>query len=118
MRMDSGKDAGSEVRRLQRLLEASRLLNSTLELSELTEIVLRIVQDELPIDRCTLFMVDRRQRTLRSIVAQGVEKVEIVLGFGEGLAGTVATTGETLDVTEPYRDPRFHPGFDRLLRYR
>src|SRR2546421_9747531 len=99
---DPRKDAASEARRLRRLLEASRLLNSTLELRELTEIVLRIIQDELPIERCTLFVVDRRQKLLRSLVAQGIEQFEIVLAFGEGLAGTVARTGEPLDVVDPY----------------
>lgn len=109
---DSRKDAALEVRRLRRLLEASRLLNSTLELAELTEIVLHILQDELPVERCTLFVLDRRQRLLRSIVAQGVEQFEIVLTLGEGLAGTVALTGEPLDVDDACADERFHPGFD------
>jgi signal transduction histidine kinase len=118
MGTDSGREATPEVRRLQRLLEASRLLNSTLELSELTEIVLRIVQDELPIERCTLFVIDRRQKLLRSLVAQGVEKFEIVVALGEGLAGSVAVTGESLDIDDVYRDPRFHPGFDRRFGFR
>src|SRR5438128_11198329 len=101
---DWGKDAAPEVRRLQRLLEASRLLNSTLELAELTEIVLRILQDELPIERCTLFVLDCRRKLLRSVIAQGVEQFEIIVAVGEGLAGTVAATGQPLDITEVYAD--------------
>src|SRR5438445_12070177 len=99
---DWGKDAAPEVRRLQRLLEASRLLNSTLQLTELTEIVLRILQDELPVERCTLFVLDGRQKLLRSLIAQGLEQFEIVLAVGEGLAGIVAMTGEPLDVADAY----------------
>ena len=114
---DSRKDAAPEVRRLRRLLEASRLLNSTLELAELTEIALRILQDELPVERCTLFVLDRRQKLLRSIVAQGIEQFEIVLTLGEGLAGNVALTGEPLDVDDAYADERFHPGFDRRFGF-
>lgn len=116
MTMDGpGKDA--EVRRLQRLLEAGRLLNSTLELTELTEIVLRILHDELPVERCTLFVIDSRQKLIRSIIAQGVEQFEIVMAFGEGLAGTVAVTGEALDVEDVYADPRFNSGFDRRFDF-
>jgi signal transduction histidine kinase len=115
---DPSNDAAPEVRRLRRLLEASRLLHSTLELDELTEIVLRILQDELPIERCTLFVLDRRQKVLRSLIAQGVEEFEIVLALGEGLAGTVAVTGEPLDVVDAYSDERFHPGFDKRLNFR
>src|SRR5437016_13953137 len=118
MSTDLGNEAVSELRKLQHLLETSRLLNSTLELRELTEIVLRILQDELPIERCTLFVVDRRQKLLRSLVAQGIEQFEIVLAFGEGLAGTVARTGEPLDVVDAYADQRFHSGFDRRFNFR
>src|SRR5437667_10411261 len=113
-----GKEAASELRRLQRLLETSRLLNSTLELEELTEIVLQILQDELPIERCTLFALDRRNKLLRSVVAQALENVEIVTAFGQGLVGTVATTGAVLDIDEVYADPRFASTLDRHLGFR
>src|SRR5882672_1715271 len=94
------KSSATYVRRLEHLLDASRLLNSTLELAELTEIVLRILQDELPIERCTLFVVDWRRRLLRSLIAQGIEQFEIVVAVGEGLAGTVAATGQPLDIAD------------------
>ncbi len=97
-------DATPEVRKLHRLLDASRLLNSTLELAELTEIVLQIIQDELPIERCTLFVVDWRRKLLRSLIAQGIEQFEIVVAVGEGLAGAVAATGQPLDIADVYVD--------------
>src|SRR5947208_4952817 len=108
-----GKEAVSELRKLQRLLETSRLLNSTLELEELTEIGLQILQDELPIERCTLFVLDRRNKLLRSVVAQELENVEIVTAFGQGLVGTVGTTGEAVDIDDVYAYPRFDSSFDR-----
>jgi signal transduction histidine kinase len=111
-------DNSTYVRRLERLLEASRLLNSTLELTELTEIVLRIVKDEVPVDRCTLFVIDPHRKTLRSFVAQGMAEAEISLPIGEGLAGTVASTGEVLDVPDVYQDARFEQRFDRQFGYR
>lgn len=108
----------THMRRLERLLEASRLLNSTLEVTELTEIVLQIIQDEVPVDRCTLYVVDRRQKVLRSFIAQGVDKFEITVPIGEGLAGTVAATGEPIDAADAYEDERFRAAFDNRLGYR
>src|SRR5436309_14715468 len=98
------KSSATYVRRLEHLLDASRLLNSTLELTELTEIVLRIVKDEVPVDRCTLFVIDPLRKALRSFIAQGVGEAEINLPVGQGLAGTVAATGEMLDITNVYQD--------------
>jgi dual 3',5'-cyclic-AMP and -GMP phosphodiesterase 11 len=104
------------TRRLERFLEISRLLNSTLHLEELTEVVLRIVTDEVPFDRCTLFVVDPKRKVLRSFIAQGLGQT-ISLPIGEGLAGTVAATGETLDILDVYNDKRFQRRFDKDNRY-
>src|SRR5688572_13605022 len=112
------QDILRSVERLHRILEAAKLLNSTLDLAELTKIILRIVREEVGADRCTMFVVSRDPKQLRSIVAQGVEGTEIVVPFGQGIAGTVAATGETINIPDAYSDPRFDPGFDALLDYR
>src|SRR5262245_46451554 len=116
--MDKDTPTAEYVRRLERLLEASRLLNSTLEVYELMEIALRIVRDEIPVDRCTLFVVDHDHNLLRSFIAQGVDQFEISLPVGQGLAGTVAATGHVLDTADAYDDSRFTPEFDHRLSYR
>jgi len=116
--MDKDVPVAEYVRRLERLLEASRLLNSTLQVYELMEIALRIVRDEIPVDRCTLFVVDHQESVLRSFIAQGVEQFEITLPVGQGLAGTVAATGHVLDTADAYDDRRFTAEFDQRLRYR
>src|SRR5437773_1056986 len=116
--MDNTPDAGAEVRRLESLLDAARLLNSTLELKELTEIILDVVRAEVPVDRISVFVVDRGRNTLHSLVAQEVEDFEITLPMGAGTAGTVAATGEILDIADAYADPRFESRFDQILQYR
>src|SRR5436190_2367919 len=90
------QDAIRSIARLHRILEAAKLLNSTLDLAELTTIILRIVRDEVGTDRGTVFVLDRRRNLLRSLVAQGVEGREIMVPIGHGIAGTVAATGETI----------------------
>src|SRR5262245_1223651 len=108
----------AQNRRLERLLEASRLLNSTLEVEELTEIVLHIVQDEVPVDRCTLYVLHRRQNLLRSFIAQGVPKSEITVRVGDGFAGAVAASGQPIDVTNVHDDERFRCEYDNLFQYK
>ena len=110
--------SSNDVRQLQRLLECTRLLNSTLDLTELTTIVLQIIHDEVGFERGTLFVIDREKNWLRSFVAQGVQNFEIALPVGSGIAGTVAASGQILDITDAASDPRFRPEFDELLTYK
>ena len=111
------KKVKGEIQRLQILLDAARLLNSTLELNELTRIILEVVRSEVPVERVTVFVVDRARKTLHSLVAQEVQDFEITLEMGSGIAGTVAATGEILDIPDAYADPRFNKSFDRTLEY-
>ena len=116
--MNTSPGRGGEVRRLQTLLDAARLLNSTLELKELTQIILDVVRAEVPVNRISVFVVDRGRNVLHSLVAQEVEGFEITLPVGTGIAGTVAATGEILDIPDAYADLRFDTRFDQILKYR
>src|SRR5205823_2424914 len=112
------QEAIRSIERLHRILEAAKLLNSTLDLAELTSIILRIIRDEIGTQRGTVFVRERNRRQLRSLVAQDVEGEDIVLPLGKGIAGTVAATGETINIPDAYADPRFDPSFDLTLGYR
>ena len=116
--MDLPQDALRNLNRLHRILEAAKILNSTIDLSEVTGIILRIVRDEVGVDRGSVFVVDRERQLLRSMVAQGVDDQEITLPVGQGIAGAVAATGEIIDILDAYSDPRFDSSFDPILGYR
>jgi GAF domain-containing protein len=105
--------AGERGRRLEKLVEASRVINSTLELDRLLQLILDAATEGVGADRGTLYLVDRERGELWSKVLQGDELVEIRLPLGTGLAGHVAATGEPLNIPDAYADPRFCADVDR-----
>jgi len=58
-------------------------------------------------DRSSLFLFDERHRTLWSLVAQGLAQRVIRLNAGEGIAGTAFETGETINVLDADKHPKF-----------
>src|SRR5215471_12993169 len=98
--IETHQDAIRSIERLHRILEAAKLLNSTLDLAELTAIILRIIRDEIGTERGTVFVIDRSHRHLRSLVAQGVEGSDIVVPVGNGIAGTVGASGVTINIPD------------------
>ncbi|HYK97638.1 MAG TPA: HD domain-containing phosphohydrolase [Candidatus Acidoferrales bacterium] len=70
----------------------------------------------LAADRATIYVLDRERNELWSRVALGAG--EIRFPIGRGIAGTVAATGETINIADAYQDPRFNPEPDRLSGYR
>lgn len=105
------------ITQLSLLFEATRLLNSTLDLAELLELILKIARTEVKADRGTVFLVDSKNRQLWSIVAQGLNQQEIRLPFGHGVAGRVAVTGEIVNVEDAYTLDYFERGFDQKTGY-
>ena len=111
-------DAIRSIARLHRILEAAKLLNSTLDLAVLTAIILRIVRDEVGTARGTVFVMNPVKRQLRSLVAQDVEGEDIIIPVGKGIAGAVAATGETINIPDAYADSRFDSSVDTALAFR
>ena len=107
-----------QITQLSLLFEATRLLNSTLDLAELLELILKIARQEVKADRGSVFLVDGKQKELWSIVAFGLDHQEIRIPWGKGIAGRVAENGETINVDDAYELPYFESGFDQRFNYR
>ena len=99
--------------KLQFLVEASKALNSTLDLSELLGRILEVAKTLAKAERGTLFLVDEKTDEIWSLIAQGMQKQEIRLPLGRGIAGHVAKTGEIINIPDAYADPRFDPEVDK-----
>lgn len=106
-----------QITQLSLLFEATRLLNSTLDLAELLELILKIARQEVKADRGSVFLVDAKQKELWSIVAFGLDHQEIRMPWGKGIAGRVAETAETVNIENAYEHPAFEPSFDQRFNY-
>jgi phosphoserine phosphatase RsbU/P len=103
--------------KLSFLVEASKVLSSTLDLSELLSRIIDVAKSGMDSERGSLFLVDEKTDEIWSLVAQGLEKQEIRLPIGKGIAGHVAKTGEVVNITDAYNDSRFNPEVDKRTGY-
>jgi K+-sensing histidine kinase KdpD len=108
----------SKMDKLTMLIEASKIVNSTIDLDKVLTLILEVATQSIGADRGTLYLLDMQTDELWSKVAQGSNMVEIRLPVGKGLAGYVAKTGETINIVDAYKDPRFNPEIDRKSGYK
>lgn len=106
------------VKQLSLLFEATRLLNSTLDLAELLELILKIASGEANAERGSVFLVDHKHQQLWSIVASGLDHQEIRVPIGIGVAGRVAASGDPVNVEDAYQLEYFDGSFDQKFGYR
>ena len=101
----------------QKLLSIVTDVTSELELGALLSKVMNEATALLGADRSTLFLNDEKTGELFSRVAMGESVNEIRLPNHVGIAGTVFTSGETVNIPYAYADLRFNPAFDKQTGY-
>jgi sigma-B regulation protein RsbU (phosphoserine phosphatase) len=118
-RVVDAMSAREQIDRLKTIVEASKLINSSIEADQLFDSILRVAREELEVERGTLYFVDEQRQEIWSKVAAGLDGVqEIRLPIGKGLAGSVAATGEAIVLHDAYGDPRFDRSHDQKTGYR
>jgi sigma-B regulation protein RsbU (phosphoserine phosphatase) len=105
-----------EIEHLKVLIEASKLINSSIEADQLFASILTVARKELGVERGTLYFVDEARREIWAKVAE--QAAEIRLPFGRGLAGTVAATGQEIILHDAYADSRFDRSQDARTGFR
>ncbi len=88
------------------LVRVAMLLSSESNLDHLLDLIIEESNRLLDADRSSLFLVDYKNQEIYSKIALGTGGHEIRLPLGTGLAGTVAQTGQTVNLRDAQRDPR------------
>jgi adenylate cyclase len=102
------------------LLKATTTLGQSLDLEITLKSVMELARDLMQADRSTLFLLSKETNELWTKVAaaDGVTMMEIRFSANKGIAGFVASTGQTLNIPDAYTDPRFDPSTDKRTGYR
>ena len=92
-------------------------VTAEIDLSALLKRVMEEATRMLNADRATLFLNDEKTNELFSRVAMGEGIGEIRLPNTAGIAGSVFTSGKTMNIPYAYADLRFNPSFDKQTGY-
>ncbi|MGO9764978.1 MAG: HD domain-containing phosphohydrolase [Myxococcaceae bacterium] len=114
---DSVEHLARRVTKLTSVLDVAKAMAAARDLESLLPLIIFEAAKVVDADRCTLFILDRDRGELWSKVAQGAAK-EIRVKLGRGIAGTVAETGEAINITDAYQDARFNRDIDLTTGYR
>ncbi|MFB2981973.1 GAF domain-containing protein [Microseira sp. BLCC-F43] len=101
------------------LLKATQTLGQSLDLETTLRAVMDQARNLMQADRSTLFLLTKETNELWTKVAaaDGRTLIEIRIPANRGIAGYVASTGQPLNITDAYKDPRFDPSTDKKTGY-
>jgi len=111
-------DELSRVRADEKLmLEVTDAISSQLYIEPLLRKIMEVTSELLSAQRSTLFLNDKKTNELWSMVAQGSTS-SIRFPNHLGIAGSVFTTGSTINIPDAYADKRFNKEFDRKTGFK
>lgn len=116
--MDLESQLRREREKFRSIQQIARAVGSTLDLDRLLHLIVGKITELMDADRSTLYVMDDSRTELWTRVLQADELKEIRLKLGEGIAGWVAETGETVNIEDAYQDDRFQKEVDQRSGYR
>ncbi len=99
--------------KLSLLLDLGALLAQELDLDALLGAIGARIAEAMRAERATVWLVDAATGELRARIADLPELAELRLPPGQGIAGWVAETGRTANLSDAASDPRHFGGVDR-----
>lgn len=101
---------------LEKFLKAVEAVSLEIDPDKVACAIIKEACGLIDADRSTLFFVDAEANELILVFAKGAKNISIPIGVG--IAGTVAATGEFLNIPDAYKDERFSPAYDKKTGYR
>ena len=113
-----GEQAQQErARKLHSLLELGQIIGLDLQLHDMLLQIAQKACEVMEADRCTLFLHDSNTDELWSTVALGMRGQVIRMPSNVGMAGYSFQTGESVNLEDAYKDPRFNRDVDAHTGY-
>ena len=112
----SVQEANQKIKSLAKLLKVAEIIVSATNVQDLLEVIMRMAEEIMNAETSSLTLLDEKTGDLRFAVVRGEAGKSIKskpIKLGQGIAGWVAKTGESLILNNPYQDPRFDPSFDK-----
>lgn len=104
---------------VEAVMKATSTLAESLELDHTIATVMEEARKLMDADRATLFLLDKKTNELWSKIKQDDGTLtEIRFPADKGIAGTVAQTGEILNIHDAYEDDRFNQEVDKQTGYK
>ncbi len=103
------------IKSFTKIAEFGRKLLSRPSLELAIPIISTYAKELLEADRCSVFIYDKKKRRLWTVLADGVEEIEIA--EDQGIAGAAFQDRKGLIVNNPYSDERFSSKIDHETGY-
>lgn len=110
------KEMETRISNLERMLKLVPIINSTLDLSALLDMIVQVVTELTNTESASIMLIDQESGELRFAAAVGQKSAEIkpfVVPMEGSIAGTIATRNEPMLIRDVQSDPHWYHNVDK-----
>lgn len=109
----------SSSNRFVRLVEVSRILNSTTNTDELLNTIIREAANLTGSEAASILLLDRHTRQLRFKAATEIssEMIDVAVPLESSIAGAIFQSNKPLIINDVKQDPRWNPGVAQAINF-
>ncbi len=118
--MITPKPLSLEARQLARLMEISQTLNSTLNLEELLQYIIRTASELLECEAASLMLYDEKRNRLFFAASTGSDPkklAQIPVPLDGSVAGTIFREDKSMILNDVSQDPRHYSGVGERIKF-
>ncbi len=113
----SNINSDNQNKKLRKIIELGTSMNNIYVLDDLLHFITKEMAEIMEAERGTMYLLDHDKNELFAKISLGVDSKLLRLKLGQGIAGYVAETSETVNIKDCYSDPRFDKTFDKLTNF-
>ncbi|MDM8519767.1 GAF domain-containing sensor histidine kinase [Anaerolineales bacterium HSG6] len=112
--------AEQRITYLERIVKVSQILNSTLTLEPLLQIIIQAATELINTDACSILLIDKNSGELRfAEVTGGVTEAlrDVSIPLDDSIAGLIVRTDKPFLIRDVRNDPRWHDKIDHTIDF-
>jgi signal transduction histidine kinase len=113
-------DMEKRIGYLERIVKVSQILNSTLSLEPLLQIIVQSATELTGTETCSIILMDRDTKELRFAEATGGASdalKKVIVPLENSIGGWVVRSNRALLIRDVQNDPRWHRGVDETIDF-
>jgi len=104
-------------RKNKALIHVLHVTSTDMDLPDMLDEIANATCEIIRANRISIFLVDKDEKRLCSIVSKDSEMMNLCVPLGQGIVGSCFMSKMTIRVDNPYKDPRFLKEIDRATGF-
>ena len=117
-RRKADRQISSQLDRYLRVFQIGQIITSEINFDRLFKLIIEQTNEIMNSANCSIFLIDETEQNLRAFISTDLKNDDIHIPKDHGIAGWVFRNRTSVNIDDPYHDPRFYSEVDKKTGFK